>query len=202
MSQCFTLSLMIALCFASGDVQDSKKGHSDSLQLNSVIVSIGLGALSLLILACGAAIYYYYISRTKNEFEQEDSFSLEIGGSVDEAFPHMKPAYDPFTRTNSQRSVSTISTCKSPRSPSPCQKEPVNFLHLRQGSMAILAELNEGFPIDLSDEEAANIQFDDYGNTLTQSHSVIFDYANDVRPRKSSESRSHHNKNDLEFHQE
>jgi len=195
----FTLSLMVALCFASSDVQDSKKGHSDSLQLNSVFISIGLGALVLLILSCGAAVYYYYISHAKEEFDQEDSFSLELGGSVDEAFPDMKPAYDPFTRTNSQRSVSTISTCKSPRSPSPCRNDLVQGMYLRQGSMAILAELNSGFPIDLSDEEAANIQFDDYGNTMAQSHSVIFDYANDAL--KSPELQSQHNKNDLEFHQ-
>lgn len=135
--------------------------------------------------------------------------------TIDEVFPDMKPAFESCDSKVSELSsmdMNLENLAGSPLSPN----SPVHqILRVRQGSVAILAELNDGFPIDLSDGEAEEMQWDDYGNMRERIHSVIFADESDCDeeiPKNADEdpsssanttakggSKSKHNKINQEF---
>jgi len=189
MSLKFGVIFLIVACFVS-DVEAQTKsesalhGRSSTLILGTVFVTC------FLLTACVGVIVYRYWGKCSREVE--DTYPTIELTPGEEAYPDAKPAFESFD--SEMESCSTISLVASPKSMTPKR----SLMHGRQGSMHILACINDGFPIDL--EDAEDVFFDDYGNVTELNRSVCFDY-DDVESSASPEMKSQfpHNKKNVEF---
>jgi len=182
----FNVLFLIAACFVSNvTAQTESENTFQGLSSTVIVVSAFVGTCVVLT-ACGGVLAYRY---WKCSQEVEDSFPIEL--AEEEAYPDAVPAFEKFD--SEVESCSTISLVASPLSGTPKNKP-----HLvgRQGSMHILACINDGFPIDLDDAE--DVFFDDYGNVTQLNRSVCFDY-DDAENSRSAEIKSQHNKKNVEF---
>jgi len=178
----FNVLFLIAACFVS-NVEAQTKSENDGLSNTLILGSAFLGTC-LVLTACAGAIAYRL---GKCSQEVEDTYPIELS---EEAYPDAKPAFEKFD--SEVESCSTPSVSGSP-SGTPENKHTVVG---RQGSMHILACINDGFPIDL--EDAEDVFFDDYGNVTKLNRSVCFDYG-DNESITSPEIKSQHNKKNVEF---
>lgn len=181
----FDVLFLIAACFVSNVTAQTESvktfhGLSSTFILASTIVGT-----CLVLTACGAVLAYRY---WKCSQEVEDPFPIVL--TEEEAYPDAVPAFEKFD--SEVESCSTISLAMSPVARTP--KNKPTFVG-RQGSMHILACINDGFPIDLDDAE--DVFFDDYGNVTKLNRSVCFDY--DDAETSSAEMKSQHNKKNVEF---
>lgn len=203
--QLFFVLLTAGCVLASGETTAEKTSNHAHFGSTFVFTAV---ALALFLLALLVAISYYCRQKAENVLET---------ATIDEIFPDMKPAFESCDSKISEFSsmdMNLENLVGSPLSPTPTS--PVHqMLSVRQGSVAILAELNDGFPIDLSDWEAEEIQWDDYGNVRERMHSVIFAEESDCDEEISKNadeddssstnstsrrgSKSEHNKIDHEF---
>jgi len=178
------LFFLFAACFVS-NVEAQTKSESNGLNSTFIIGSAFLGTC-LVLTACAGAIAYRY---GKCSQEVEDSYPIELS---EEAYPDAKPAFEKFD--------SEMESCSTPSppsgSPSFAGTQNKHVVVGRQGSMHILACINDGFPIDLDDAE--DVFFDDYGNVTKLNRSVCFDY-DDNGSSSSPEMKSQHNKKNVEF---
>lgn len=181
-----------AVCEASDtDANTTNKSTGGHLSNSVIIISIALAAL---LISTGVGVLYCL--RKRQPDQMEDTYSIDISGSIDEAFPDMKPA---FGRLSSE--ISTMSQCSNRLTPRLSASAPspsgsaAQTITMRQGSMAILEEINDGFPIDLTEGDAEDLCWDEYGNQRVRTHSVMFDTENDSLDYR-------HNRNDLEFAEE
>lgn len=185
----FSALFLIAVSFV-GNVEAQTKGESTLGGLSSTfILGVSLGGICLILAACGGAIAYRYYGKCSQDIE--DTYPIDLT-SGEEAYPDAKPAFQKFD--SEMESCSTISLATSPKSLTP----KTLTMHGRQGSMHILACINDGFPFDL--EDAEDMFFDDYGNCTELNRSVCFDY-DDVE-NSSLEHKSQHNKKNVEFQAE
>jgi hypothetical protein len=181
----FSVLFLFAACLVSNvEAQTRSENTFHGLSGAFILGSAFIGTC-LVLTACGGAIAYRYGKRCQ---EVEDSYPIELS---EEAYPDAKPAFEKFD--SEVESCSTISLSGTPLAGTPENK---HTLVGRQGSMVILACINDGFPIDLDDAE--DIFFDDYGNVTKLNRSVCFDY-DDNESNASPEMKSQHNKKNVEF---
>jgi len=180
---------LTATCFVSNVEAQTKRETTDERN-NALIVGSAFVGTCLVLTACAGAIAY---RAGKCSQEVEDSYPIELS---EEAYPDAKPAFERFD--SEVESCSTISLAGTPESGSASADTPKNnnVVVGRQGSMNILACINDGFPIDL--EDAEDVFFDDYGNVTKLNRSVCFDY-DDHESIDSPEMKSQHNKKNVEF---
>jgi len=180
----FSVLFLIVACFVS-NVEAQTKSENNGLSNTFIVGSAFLGTC-LVLTACAGAIAYRY---GKCSQEVEETYPIELS---EEAYPDAKPAFEKFD--------SELESCSTPSlSGSPSVAGTPQNKHVvvgRQGSMQILACINDGFPIDLDDAE--DVFFDDYGNVTKLNRSVCFDY-DDNGSSSSPEMKSQHNKKNVEF---
>jgi len=174
---------------------EAKTEHQNTFSVHGskFILGATLGGIGLLVTACAGAIAYRYWGKCSQEIEDYPTIELTPGV---EAYPDAKPAFERFD--SEMESCSTLSTANASPKNSICATPTANSkipLHGRQGSMHILACINDGFEIDL--EDAEDVFFDDYGNVTELNRSVCFDY--DDIESSSAQHKSQHNKKNVEF---
>jgi len=184
MSLNFNVLFLFAACLVSNVKAQTKSENTFHGLSSGFIFGAAFVGTCLVLTACGGAIAY----RCGKSQEVEDPYPIELS---EEAYPDAKPAFEKFD--SEVESCSTISLIGSPKAGTPENKQE---LVGRQGSMVILACINDGFPIDL--EDAEDVFFDDYGNVTKLNRSVCFDY-DDNESTNSPEMKSQHNKKNVEF---
>jgi len=167
-------------CYAS-----EADGAADTQKPTFVWAIAGFGLLLLL------SIVAFVCARRKNQLD-ESPYDIDIASTTDDdiqlAFPDLKPAFERFPSNMTASTAELV----SPRISS---NPPTNTADMlaRQGSMVILQELCDN-PIDLTPEEAEELEWDSYGNSRLRTHNVIFAEEEDAVPATML------NKKNMDFH--